>query len=72
MELADLFVCRLAGKQIAIRKMYHRLVDSLEMLGFFFLQDWNFETTNSKQLFDGLTETDQYVSANWGIGSSYR
>ncbi|OQR67500.1 fatty acyl-CoA reductase-like [Tropilaelaps mercedesae] len=61
LELADLVLCRIGGQKLPLRRMYNRLNDNLNVLGFFFMKDWNFDTTNATKLYGGLSDTDRYL-----------
>lgn len=62
MEMADFIVCRIAGKKLPLRKMYDRMTTGLDVLRFFFHQDWDFVRSNAIDLQKSLSETDRYVS----------
>lgn len=62
MEIADFLLCRVAGKQLPLRKLYARMTAGLDALSFFFHQDWDFMTSNAMEMQESLGDTDRYVS----------
>ncbi|OQR67487.1 fatty acyl-CoA reductase 1-like [Tropilaelaps mercedesae] len=61
MELADFLLCRVAGKQLPLRKLYTRMAAGLEVLNFFFHQDWDFKQANAIAMYNSLGDSDRYL-----------
>ncbi|XP_022646776.1 putative fatty acyl-CoA reductase CG5065 isoform X2 [Varroa destructor] len=61
MEIADFLLCRVAGKQLPLRKLYARMTAGLDALSFFFHQDWDFMTSSAMEMQESLGDTDRYL-----------